>query len=144
MKEELRKQWTAALRSGAYRQGTEYLCSNGRYCCLGVLAEIYNKDQPLEEQQSMGDTVLDGHICDQVGLRTTSGQLFDTDSGISLASLNDGMWLNTREIERLRQTCKVFTNVKPKLTTEHQPRSEYWQLSFDQIADLIEERGDHL
>lgn len=41
MDAELKAKWVAALRSGAYEQGTRQLVSlNGqRYCCLGVLLD---------------------------------------------------------------------------------------------------------
>lgn len=32
-------EWIAALRSGKYEQGQNALCADGRFCCLGVLAE---------------------------------------------------------------------------------------------------------
>jgi len=32
--------WLAALRSGEFPQGDGSLCCNGRYCCLGVAAEL--------------------------------------------------------------------------------------------------------
>lgn len=39
-----KKKWLAALRSGEYAQGTEYLCNVGkkydRFCCLGVACDI--------------------------------------------------------------------------------------------------------
>lgn len=37
---EVRKQWTDALRSGAYEQGKHCLQISGRFCCLGVLCDI--------------------------------------------------------------------------------------------------------
>lgn len=48
---ELRKQWLAALRSGNYKQGRNYLCRYAEtnnedeeaeltYCCLGVLLDL--------------------------------------------------------------------------------------------------------
>jgi hypothetical protein len=40
MKREVAEQWVAALRSGKYKQGRNYLNSNGSYCCLGVLCDI--------------------------------------------------------------------------------------------------------
>ena len=33
-------EWIAALRSGKYKQGRQLLCNEGRFCCLGVLADI--------------------------------------------------------------------------------------------------------
>lgn len=41
MKPRIRKKWIAALRSGKYEQGQGNLNSYGKYCCLGVLADIY-------------------------------------------------------------------------------------------------------
>lgn len=32
--------WIAALLSGNYEQGRNRLCAKGKYCCLGVLAEV--------------------------------------------------------------------------------------------------------
>jgi hypothetical protein len=42
MNAELRKQWVAALRSGAYQQGHGCLyTTRNKYCCLGVLCDLY-------------------------------------------------------------------------------------------------------
>ena len=35
------KQWIAALRSGAYEQGTEWLEKDGKFCCLGVACNLF-------------------------------------------------------------------------------------------------------
>jgi hypothetical protein len=40
MKKGLKKKWVAALRSGKYEQGREYLQADGKFCCLGVLCEV--------------------------------------------------------------------------------------------------------
>ena len=37
MDTKLKKSWITALKSGQYKQGTHCLCSNDRYCALGVL-----------------------------------------------------------------------------------------------------------
>lgn len=37
---EFKAKWIAALRSGKYKQGTQYLCNGGYYCCLGVACEL--------------------------------------------------------------------------------------------------------
>ena len=41
---DLRKRWVEALRSGKYEQGQKHLRCNGRYCCLGVLLDVYEPD----------------------------------------------------------------------------------------------------
>ncbi|KKM79312.1 hypothetical protein LCGC14_1351050 [marine sediment metagenome] len=36
--------WLAALRGGKYEQGQDSLkTSDGKFCCLGVLCDLYNK-----------------------------------------------------------------------------------------------------
>lgn len=47
--EEIKTKWVAALRSGEYKQGRGFLRkidSKGvdRFCCLGVLCDIYTKE----------------------------------------------------------------------------------------------------
>jgi hypothetical protein len=41
MNPEVKQKWVAALRSGNYEQGKNYLKTfNGKFCCLGVLCDI--------------------------------------------------------------------------------------------------------
>jgi hypothetical protein len=40
-------EWVAALRSGKYAQGTDKLCKDNAYCCLGVLCEIQGRPKQL-------------------------------------------------------------------------------------------------
>jgi hypothetical protein len=44
MKADIKKKWVAALRSGEYLQAYSKLRSGARYCCLGVLCDLYAKD----------------------------------------------------------------------------------------------------
>ncbi len=47
MKQEITNRWCKALRSGKYQQGKEKLKSDdGKFCCLGVLCEVYKEDHP--------------------------------------------------------------------------------------------------
>lgn len=42
MRKHVKELWLEALRSGKYEQTKNLLCdSNNRYCCLGVLTELY-------------------------------------------------------------------------------------------------------
>lgn len=43
MNKRIKKLWIKALRSGKYKQGQNFLRSNGTYCCLGVLCDVYQK-----------------------------------------------------------------------------------------------------
>lgn len=47
MNEEIKAAWVAALRSGEYEQGTEYLSRDGKFCCLGVLCDLAVKAQVI-------------------------------------------------------------------------------------------------
>ena len=40
MDKAIKQKWIKALRSGRYKQTTEYLYIGGGYCCLGVLARV--------------------------------------------------------------------------------------------------------
>ena len=45
MKQEIKQKWIDALKSGEYQQGRERLkTKDGKYCCLGVLCDIYSKE----------------------------------------------------------------------------------------------------
>ena len=44
MNPSIKQAWTKALRSGNYQQGKEFLCSNKKFCCLGVLTDLYIKE----------------------------------------------------------------------------------------------------
>jgi hypothetical protein len=45
MHEHIKKLWVDALRSGNYRQGIGRLRCADTYCCLGVLCDLYDRDQ---------------------------------------------------------------------------------------------------
>jgi len=49
MKKDIAKKWVKALRSGKYKQGKHMLKAatktGMRYCCLGVLCELYQQDR---------------------------------------------------------------------------------------------------
>lgn len=43
MKPEIKKLWIEALNSGKYQQGRTFLHKGDKFCCLGVLCELYCK-----------------------------------------------------------------------------------------------------
>ena len=52
MNPEVKEKWVEALRSGEYKQGTNYLRShNDRFCCLGVLCDIAEKEGIVEAER---------------------------------------------------------------------------------------------
>jgi len=48
MNQEIKKKWVDALRSGKYKQGKGTLRFNDKYCCLGVLTDLYIKSNNRE------------------------------------------------------------------------------------------------
>lgn len=48
MNPEVKQKWIDALRSGNYEQGSEKLRTVTGYCCLGVLCDLYSKEQGAE------------------------------------------------------------------------------------------------
>lgn len=59
LKEEFKRKWIAALRSGEYPQGTERLECGGKYCCLGVALKVqYPEADPDEHFAFMTDDEL--------------------------------------------------------------------------------------
>lgn len=43
LRKEIKEKWIEALESGKYQQGVGTLCRDGRYCCLGVLADVMGR-----------------------------------------------------------------------------------------------------
>lgn len=44
MDSKVKAKWLAALRSGKYKQVKSNLKKNGKFCCLGVLCDLYQKE----------------------------------------------------------------------------------------------------
>ena len=67
MNKAIARRWVRALRSGKYKQGRSYLkqkTAKGdlRYCCLGVLCELYQAERARKKQRKLvvgaGDRVF--------------------------------------------------------------------------------------
>lgn len=117
MKQNIMKKWVKALRSGKFKQGTGTLKqynSKGqvKYCCLGVLCELYNEDMKKKKKKTLPETTkdynscfVDWHKCTNFGdkafdlpkevmkwsgVETSTGYLWYTLGDLpSLSSLND-------------------------------------------------------
>ena len=48
MNTQIKEKWVNALLSGEYNQGTGKLRSPNGYCCLGVLCDLYDKENNVE------------------------------------------------------------------------------------------------
>ncbi len=87
---ELKAQWTAALRSGTYKQGRAELFRNDSYCCLGVFSHIQGRLTADGADGENGNTILLDHfnpfrwLC-EAGIAKSD----DLSVSIEVATLND-------------------------------------------------------
>ena len=156
--------WTKALRSGEYVQGEQYLCFEDCFCCLGVLADITNESVPPDAiKQSMQESLLDREFLPSAGIKTQGGELPGllvardecntpaprANDEVSLASLNDGMWVTAYELGYMRAKSDVIANIpwrEIKIGDGNIGCTGRYgiKLNFQQIADIIEEFGEVL
>ena len=99
MKQKVMRAWVRALRSGKYKQGrgalrnkTAAFKTGQKFCCLGVLCDLYAKEHPDARWEPVGNVlgciftpdgsagndsfgVLPTPVQKWAGLKTTSGEL---------------------------------------------------------------------
>lgn len=107
------KVWLEALRSGAYKQGKNFLYKDENYCCLGVACEINNIEKILEN---------DVYYYDFDGLFSTH-----------LANIE---WFTEKFGFDPRHFFKADV-VKANATLPY--LNDSYSLTFEQIADIIEQ-----
>lgn len=110
MKKNIAKLWTAALRSGDYKQGRNALHKINKhneetFCCLGVLCDLYQKDRRKKKKKglfvgktspsaSIAYNYLIGSLPLEVmhwaGISSPTGRVSGS-SYYSLANLNDSL-----------------------------------------------------
>lgn len=108
MNPEVKQKWVAALRSGKYEQGQGHLINNTkdeddddknpRFCCLGVLCDIYGKEHGLKWEPIKGfnefrigglNSHINGYIPMEVSEWSGLDPMGELPDGKHLASLND-------------------------------------------------------
>ena len=95
----IKQKWIEALRSGEYSQGKFRLYDGQRYCCLGVLCDLYLKENNQEwKVLSNNQIYLDGSYIDlesetlPLPVKEWAGiedSIPKTPLGTSLIALND-------------------------------------------------------
>ena len=94
-KTALRAAWVEALRSGNYKRTTGALSEDGKYCCLGVACEVYNKLIPdkLEIGNSFYNrktydnavTLLPEKVKEAFGFNSFDGRFEESNENFALA-----------------------------------------------------------
>lgn len=121
MIKEIKESWLKALRSGKYKQGSEMLVydegfnGNLRYCCLGVLCHLYNREKRKgwANLHVNGDETLPVKVARWAGLISQNPDVIYEKTKATLSSFNDG-------------------------TAVGNDNTTIGQLNFNEIADLIE------
>ena len=115
MKQITVAEWTAALRSGEWQQGHLCLFTNGKYCCLGVGAELCGLEKKIllelqlptsrflsdlpEEMWLIGDLGVDV----AVDYKETTVCVSDlNDDGVTFAEIADAIDATVARMRRKR------------------------------------------
>jgi hypothetical protein len=118
MKSSVKKDWVAALRSNKYLQARQALRVENAYCCLGVLCELYRKENPktcewqdstfvcietdVEGNQICSNEELTTIVRDWAGLEDTNPILeIRDDTEFTAINANDDERFNFNEIADL-------------------------------------------
>lgn len=115
MKPEIKQRWVNALRSGEYSQGRYQLRnSENHFCCLGVLCDLYLKEQNKEwvkgeEQFSYLAPSVDGNsgevltndVIEWAGLKFHNPELTIGNEQTVISDLNDSLGKTFEEIAQL-------------------------------------------
>jgi hypothetical protein len=97
MNPQIKQKWVDALRSGEYQQTQRRLHDENGFCCLGVLCDLYGKENNVEWEHSSYNnnaymfqdmaTILPLSVVEWSGVGEGNPLVNDGDS--SLAKLND-------------------------------------------------------
>jgi hypothetical protein len=125
MNKDIQDRWVLALRSGRYQQGAYSLNRENRFCCFGVLCELYMDEHPEERE----------HMSENSGRVGYYGNYDLPQSPILY-------WaeISTEFGDLPGMPNEGDTSKAPYLTNLNDEAG----LTFDQIADLIERFGDSL
>ena len=93
MNSSIKQIWINALRSGKYEQGQGSLNEDGKFCCLGVLTDLYIRETNQEWEEGYGNCfAFEDCSCFLPPAVQEWGRLNNSPAvnGRSLAVLNDG------------------------------------------------------
>lgn len=91
MDAKLKTEWLQALRSGKYKQARYVLKDGrGRYCCLGVLADLHGVDW-IEMKHNLWTLNVGQSVATEYGLDWNTGGVLSemNDTGKSFAEIAD-------------------------------------------------------
>jgi len=120
MNQYVKNKWITALRSGEYKQTGGRLREGDCYCCLGVLTDLYDKDNQSDHQYWHEEEGYYGYHSDGVIAQATLPT-----SVMKWAGLEE-----TNPTVREERMGKSLTSLAYLNDNE--------ELDFNQLADIIE------
>lgn len=145
MKKRVLTKWLKALRSGKYKQGRGALCQidkkgNESFCCLGVLCDLYNKEQKRNKKRGL-DVENVSAESSLVGTLTSKPEFVRT-YGECDGTLPDQVvkWAGFREYNSDGHFWDANGEKTPtaELITLNDGDPEVKRCSFAKIADIVE------
>lgn len=145
LRAEVKEKWLAALRSGEYEQGIEYLHyrdgDSEFYCCLGVLCDLAVQEGVVLAREVTAvdggedEISCSGHgaLVEYAGVSTLPPGVVNDWAYEVLPDPNDESWTVVRSEDDDPEYFWPRTYSLAELNDEH-------GLSFQEIADLIEEQ----
>lgn len=98
MKESVKKLWVNALRSERYEQGKNYLRIDNKFCCLGVLCDIYRLETENDNWELVNNYnyeflgcsgFLPKDVCEWADINTDPFVFYLNNKKAYLTTLND-------------------------------------------------------
>jgi hypothetical protein len=123
MNETVKKKWATALRSGKYRQTFTRLRNGNKFCCLGVLCDLYRQTHPNASWQ--GNMFFDD-------VQTSSIDIL-TDEVREWAGLGD-----EEEATLIMHNDPLMEMITGLASTADLSQASLPPHSFNEIAELIE------
>ncbi len=131
MNPEVKVKWLEALRSGEYRQTKGTLRRPGdRFCCLGVLSDLYTKEVEGSWEWYRDDCSVYGMVNGSYGMVNGSGS--DVAIVDLLPCIRDWAGLEGRnpEVHVAKGECDFVPTTLAELNDEG--------MTFKEIADIID------
>jgi hypothetical protein len=132
MDKHIKQLWVEALRSGDYEQGQNWLRYHEKFCCLGVLCDIYLSDCSMEWKLSDDDDSDD----DDEQRRVNPGE-YSVDNNTEMLPVSVAKWAGIDPCgDAYGYGLISVMNNSHKTTLTHLNDGG---LSFAEIASIIEE-----
>ena len=135
MNTKIKQKWVSALRSGEYEQGSEKLYSGRGYCCLGVLCDLYSKENGLKWEFRGDDVIKTEDEIVPSQLQKFDYFYFDDESEFLPESVMDWAELSVKN-PQVRVECEYGEDAR--FYVDEIANFNDSGYSFTQLAEIIE------